>query len=202
MGLLKSIGRGLKRIARNKVVMGAIRAGVGAATGGQSEVALRLGQRAQHIAKQIGAKMHAGQVMKKQQAAVNVAVEKMAKLPAPKVSNAGSERVEDWNVQDQAVATDRVKVPANVARSARQSSSPTKRGRKPKATRKKGKPMSAETKAKLRARPKKAKSGKRSGAVRKGMLDLKAMAKARRESADGMSTDWRTWIKRNPIYVK
>jgi hypothetical protein len=208
MGLFKNIGRELKRAARSKIIRGALRTGLKIATGGTSEAAIKLAERAKQIGKQIGAKQKGGRLLKAQGVAVNVATAKLAKTPKPVVTNSGSEKDEEWNVpQDQKAAGDG----SPPARKPKGSTSSTKKrgsgGKsKPKAKAKskpkaKGKPMSEETKKALRSRPKKAKSSRRSGGIRKGMLDLAAISRARK-AAGKMDVDWKTWVKQNPIYAK
>lgn len=198
MSLFSKIGRVVKRVARNKIVQGALRTGLKIGTGGASEAAIALARRAQHIGKQLGAKQKGGRMLREQGVALNVATQKLAAMPAPKVTNAGSEKTEEWNVPaDQADASDPY---GKVPRSRPAAGGRRRKAKKASTPKKKGKPMSEETKKALRARPKKAKTSKRSGKLRSGMLDLAAMAKARKESTSNMS--WPEWIKKNPIYVK
>jgi hypothetical protein len=204
MGLFKTIARGAKRLARSAVVKGALRAGAAAATGGQSEAVIRLGQRALTIGKQIGAKQKAGRLAKEQGLALNAAIDKLDKMPKPDVKSA-PDAPREWNVQDQSVADLMASKRAARGGGGGGGGGRRKRSRKAKAPKgepkpkKKGPPMSEETKKKLRDRPKKAKKPS-NRKLTKGMLDFKAMAAERKASKSDLS--WAEWRKKHPIYVQ
>lgn len=54
MGFFKKLGRGIRKTVGKKLIKRALRVGVGLATGGQSEVALRAVQKARTVAKGLG----------------------------------------------------------------------------------------------------------------------------------------------------
>lgn len=199
MGFLKSLARGAKRLSRSAIVRGALRAGAAAATGGTSEAALKIAQRAVAVGKQIGAKQKAGRLLKEQGLAINAATNKLSAMPKLQVKGSG---VEEWNVADQNSAEVRASSRKNSTGGASPKRRKAKKAPKAKAPKKKGPPLTEEKKAYLRSRPKKAKRKSTGRTLGKGMLDFKAMSKAKKESTNGQDYTWAEWRKANPIYVK
>lgn len=85
MSLFKKLGNAAKRLARNKILLGALNT----ATGGTSGKVLSVG-------KSIGAKIHGNRLMKRQQKAVAHAVEKLSKIPRPDFVNTPGDRTTDF----------------------------------------------------------------------------------------------------------
>ena len=175
------LSKGLKRLARNRVLTGALRAGAAIATGGLSERALAVG-------KQIGARISGGRLHKAQSKADAAAI---ARLTPPAVRDP-IDRGEGWP-QDTAEATQKAS-----RRRARKTSRGTSDGSNGSRKRKSGKgarSSSGSKSSKGKRTTKSSGSTKRSGKRQapSGGLDLAAIGALYRK--EGKPTDWRSYVK-------
>lgn len=176
------LSKGLKRLARNRVLTGALRAGAAIATGGLSERALAVG-------KQIGAKISGGRLHKAQSKADAAAI---ARLTPPAVRDPIDRQGEGWP-EDTAEATHKAS-----RRRARKTSRGTSDGSSGSRKRKSGKgarSSSGSKSSKGRRTMKSSGSTKRSGKRQapSGGLDLKRIAQMWRD--EGKPGKWPAYVK-------